>query len=94
MKIHSLPTSGGHILNDVIQFTHKGFLFGVPIYMANLDSDAPIIIGRWFWCDWALEIMEALFGMFCFIMCWINPYFEPMYPLLITGELDNGNNHN
>lgn len=70
--------------------THKGFLFGVPVYIADLDSEAPQIGARWSCIEWVLDLMESLFGCYCFVMCSINPEFEPMYPIKVTGEIENG----
>lgn len=68
--------------------THKGTLFGVPVLIADLETEAPQIAGRWFGCETALSIMENLFGFYCYVMCTINPDFEPMYPIKVTGEVE------
>jgi len=69
-------------------WTHKGLFLGiVPIFLADTFSDEPMLAGRGFVSDIMLDIVEALFGIFCILMSAVDPEFEAMFPIKITGEI-------
>lgn len=69
-------------------FTHYGwFLCIVPVYVGALDSAAPIVAERNWIPEWYLSAVEGVFGMFCFLASSVDPQFEPMYAIRITGEI-------
>lgn len=79
--------------------THKGTLFGVPIYLRfsqplvegdQYPDEAPIVWVR-HWClSPILTVMELLFGCAVFLRSMVDEDYEPMYPIKITGEYQNG----
>ncbi|QOF67329.1 hypothetical protein IFE17_09885 [Actinobacillus sp. GY-402] len=68
-------------------FTHKGKLFGVPVFIADLDSPAPEIIAGNFVPEWVLDIAEALYFTVEAYVERDNPEYEPGYKILVTEEL-------
>ncbi|RIX47444.1 MAG: hypothetical protein D3M94_07165 [Rhodocyclales bacterium GT-UBC] len=68
-------------------YTHKGWFLLCPIYLGDIDSDAPEVIPR----DWMLGILfaisEFLFACYVGAVELIKPDFEPMFPMVITGQL-------
>lgn len=70
--------------------THKGLMYGcVPVYL-NMDcGDCPEVEGRNLLCEIGLSIVEPLFGLFTYIMTALDPAYEPMYPIKITGETND-----
>lgn len=54
-----------------IEWTHKGMFMGfIPVYMSLIDfteESGPIIVGRWFWCNWLLAISEVFIRTISFL---------------------------
>lgn len=70
-----------------MQFTHKGWFLLCPIYIADLDTDAPFIHPRhWSLMAWML-VNEALLATFLFVRSMMDPDYEPLFPIKVTGEL-------
>lgn len=68
-------------------FTHKGWFGICPVYLADLESDAPLIDPRhWVLAPlmWASEVMYAVVFH---VRGFMDPEFEPVWPIRITGEL-------
>jgi len=69
--------------------THKGLFCGlVPVWLDMNQPECPGVEARGgilgeIW----LDIVEGMFGIFCYLATIANPEFEPMYPIRITGEL-------
>lgn len=68
--------------------THHGRFCGiVPI---RIDMRAPEDIALeakgGIFGEILLDVVEGLFGVFCSLMMAISKDFEPMFPILITGE--------
>lgn len=72
-----------------IQFTHKGWFGLCPIYLANVDSDAPYIEPRFMLTSWLISLSTFIYGSCIWFVSVINPAFEPAWPMLITDELAN-----
>ncbi|MBE2242453.1 MAG: hypothetical protein IAE86_06845 [Burkholderiaceae bacterium] len=70
-----------------LTLTHKGWFGVCPVYLADLDSDAPLVVER----HWALVplmlLSEACFGAL-FVLGSLFAGFEPAWPISVTGELD------
>lgn len=70
-----------------VRLTHKGWFGICPVYFANLDSDAPLVVER----HWSLLplmlLSESCFGI-VFALASLLTDFEPQWPLRVTGELD------
>ena len=69
------------------KYTHYGWFLGlVPVYLADVDSDAPVVVERNWVPEWYSWAAEALFGLFCWAASLVIPNFEPMFSMLVTGE--------
>lgn len=67
-------------------FTHRGWFCGlVPVYIGNLESEAPLLVERNGIPEWWHSFVEALFGTFVFVATMLAPDYEPMYPIIVTG---------
>lgn len=70
------------------KYSHYGWFVGlVPIYLGNINSEAPIVVER----NWVPECWftaaEALFGLFCWVSSMLSQDFEPAFPIVITGKI-------
>lgn len=66
-------------------YTHYGSIYGVPVYLGDLDDEAPSVIGAnrfWDWFIWAgwLQFVNFVLGLF-------NEGDTP-YAILVKGELE------
>lgn len=68
-------------------YTHKGWFGICPVYLAKIETDAPVVEPRWRFLGCLLVLSEAVFGLIIYIATAINPDYEPAWPLLITGQL-------
>ncbi|MDY4480280.1 MAG: hypothetical protein SPE33_09670 [[Pasteurella] aerogenes] len=71
-------------------YDHKGTLFGIPVFIGDLESDAPRIITGNFIPDWVLDVAESLYFM---IEGWVkssDECYEPCYKIYITECLTDG----
>jgi hypothetical protein len=76
-------------MNNVASFnkTHKGLFYGfVPVYLDMTTPDCPGVTGRNVLCEWLLDSGHAIFSFACTCMYLIDPDFEPMFWIKITGE--------
>ncbi|MGX2974476.1 hypothetical protein ACWIUH_05770 [Ursidibacter arcticus] len=65
-------------------FTHYGSLWGVPIYIGDLDSGAPITMTANFIPEWVLTVADwIIFTMHDLL----NPYEDLQFAIKIKGEL-------
>ena len=70
------------------KYSHYGWFAGlVPIYLGDIDSDAPVIAERNWVPEWYFLVVEILFGLLCWVSSILFPSFEPAFPMLITGEI-------
>ncbi len=69
------------------KFTHKGWFMLCPIKIAEPDSGAPMVAARWWFLEWWLSINEAFQASQIRVLTLIDPDYEPMWMLRITGEL-------
>lgn len=69
------------------KFTHKGWFLWCPVYIADLDSEAPVLQERhWSLMPW-FAINEALLCLCIFVRSTMDPEWEPMWPIKVTGEM-------
>ena len=72
--------------------THKGLMFGVvPVYLDMTDEHAPGVEVRWGWLEPLLDICEGVFSVCVYLRQLVDPFYEPMFPILITGEAKSEN---
>lgn len=66
--------------------THKGWLLFCPIYM-NLDNgETPVIWARVGWIEPLMGISAWVQQQFMMTMSYLNPDYEPMFAIRVTGE--------
>jgi len=76
------------MMDDEPNWTHKGlFLSFIPVLVADIECADPVMTGRWFWADWLFYIAEPPFNLFLMVMSFMNPDFEPSFPVRITGTI-------
>ena len=69
---------------------HHGKMFGLPVYLDMSDPECPAVVGKHWIFDALLDnVMEPLFGMFCWTMTFFNPEWEPMYPLQVGPKVED-----
>ncbi len=69
------------------RLTHYGWFMACPIYIGGVESQSPLIEQRWWVPEWWFWLNEYAFGTLCMIRSTLDPLFEPIYPILITGEI-------
>lgn len=67
--------------------THKGWLGICPIYLSGLDDEGPVVEPRWRALAWLLPLSETIYGLCFALMQRIDPSYEPMWPVRVTGRL-------
>ena len=66
---------------------HKGWFLLCPVYFGDIDSEAPVVEPRWACVRWLESVSVALFDAAVSVRMCLDPYFEPSFPLLVTGRL-------
>jgi hypothetical protein len=69
------------------RYSHYGWFFMCPVYIGNLESEAPFVDARLRCLEWWHDVNLFIFGICVLIMEAINPEYEPMFPLRLTGEI-------
>lgn len=59
--------------------THAGWFWCCPIYMANVDDEAPLVWARWWAAEPLFWIAEQLESIRIFVWSVIDPTIEPMF---------------
>jgi len=57
------------------------------VYFGQLDSPAPVVEPRWACVRWLEDVSLALFDAVVSVRMCLDPYFEPSFPLFVTGKL-------
>lgn len=73
-------------MSTSVQLTHKGWFGICPVYLANLDSAAPLVVERHWVLLPLMLLSECCFGL-VFVLGSFLAGFEPAWPLRVTGEL-------
>jgi hypothetical protein len=68
-------------------YTHKGWFGLCPVHLGNLEDDAPNIDPRHPMLSPLMDLSEVLFGLMFQIAHAMNPSYEPLFPLRVTGQL-------
>lgn len=68
-------------------YTHKGWFCLCPIYIANLETGEPTLEARRWVPEWWFTCNEIAFGLVVQVTMTFKPDFEPLFPILVTGEL-------
>lgn len=70
------------------KLTHKGWFLLCPVYLADINTDGPYVEERRFIPVWWFSFSACLVDVFLSIA--VQMGYEPLYPILITGELNPG----
>ena len=68
--------------------THVGWFLLCPVLLANVETDCPYLETRRFIPDWWFTANREVVDAFLFITDMMG--FDCAYPILITGELSEG----
>lgn len=68
--------------------THKGWFLLCPVLLADIDTDCPYMETRRFIPEWWFKVNASIVDCLLFVAEMMN--YEPMYPILITGEVKRG----
>ena len=72
---------------EKVTFTHYGKFGLCPVLFANIDSEAPVVDPRYWWLEPFLLLNEFFMGLYFELRMRKDPSYEPMFPLLVKGEL-------
>lgn len=72
-------------------YTHYGYITGIPCYIRSIDSEAPEVVGRNLLFDFIINYIttpitygvDALLTLICYD-------YEPLFRIKITGEIKKG----
>jgi len=70
-----------------VRFTHKGWFMCCPVKVADPFGEAPVLAARWWWLDPWFIVNEALQGLLINVVSLVDPDYEPMWMIRLTGEL-------
>lgn len=69
-------------------YDHYGRMFGlVPVYIGDAEGPSPRVCVRNWWPEWLLDVGEAIFGACVWVKTAMDPEYEPMYPIVLTGKI-------
>jgi len=71
-----------------MKFTHKGWFGFCPVYLANLETDSPVVHERHKFLLPLFILSELFFGGYFFIRTSLQPDFIPEWPITVTGEIN------
>lgn len=70
------------------RFTHYGWFCGVvPVYLGNLDGEAPLVAERNGIPEWVLSLATALFSTFVQVAATVAPDRDIQIPLVVAGPI-------
>lgn len=72
-----------------INFTHYGRFGLCPVIFADLESGAPYIEARYWWLEPFFTLNEFFMSIWFDMQIAKDPAYEPMFPLLVKGELQS-----
>jgi len=76
-------------MTDEIEWTHHGLFCGIVPVRANLDDPEEAVLEERHWAFIPLFwVVDGAFSAFLVVQSWIDPEFDPAYPLKITRVLD------
>lgn len=76
-----LPKSKKKLLSE--GYTHYGKLWGIPIYVGDIDSEAPVIQTANFIPQWVLDVGDYICLTMLSYKYRDDPSFEPGFPIYI-----------
>ncbi|MFY2033724.1 hypothetical protein ACOTDT_16425 [Achromobacter xylosoxidans] len=70
------------------RFTHYGWFCGVvPVYLGDLEGEAPLVAERNGIPEWVLSLASALFGAIIKVAAAVAPDYVFQVPLVVTGPI-------
>lgn len=72
---------------NTITYTHKGWFGVCPIYLGDIEGDCNVT-ARHDLLEWLMDVSEVICDVVISIKSAINPDYEPMWPMCVTGECD------
>ncbi|MFC5525240.1 hypothetical protein ACFPPA_05735 [Rhodanobacter ginsengisoli] len=71
------------------RFTHRGWFAFCPVYLAEEGADGMLVSERNGVPAWVMGAAEAFMGVAIFLLCAINPRYEPQWGFIVTGEIEH-----
>jgi hypothetical protein len=70
-----------------VTMTHKGWFGLCPIYLNDVGTDCPTLEPRFRYTGWLLSLSTSVYGALFRVATAVDPYYQPLWPIHITGEL-------
>lgn len=71
------------------KYTHRGLLCGIcPVYIGDARSQSPALVERNWVPGWWFDLTQGLFAIYAALQEAVDPAFEPEFPIVITGKID------
>jgi hypothetical protein len=78
---------------DKIEFpvllTHRGFFGFCPVYFAQVESEAPMIVERHPWLAPLNWLSGEVQRIWIWLRCFFDRDYEPEWALIVMGELED-----
>lgn len=76
-------------MRSTVTYTHKGWFGVCPVYLADIDNygGGPTVDARHGTLEWLMDLSEAVFGSYFHIRTTFDAEYQPMWPIVVTGEL-------
>lgn len=71
-----------------VSYTHKGWMGLCPVYLADPYGPNPRVDARHAWLEWLHDLSLGIFRFLMQIRLRQDPNYEPLWPLVLTGELN------
>lgn len=69
--------------------TNHGWLLCVPVWLDMTDEESPGVEAKGgFVGDIALTVMESFYSLFVLLYSWMNPFWEPVWPIIVGAEVE------
>lgn len=69
------------------KYTHYGWFAGCPVYLADIGSASATMVERNWIPGWWLSFVTDAFGCCIYVRSFLDPDYEPMFPIAISGEI-------
>lgn len=71
---------------NTVTYTHKGWFGVCPIYLGDIEGDCNVT-ARHDALGWLMDLSQFVIEFAIYVKTLINPNYEPMFPMCVTGEL-------
>ena len=69
------------------KWTHKGWFLFCPVYLAEIESDAPVVGARHWVFDPLFWLAERFAEVSIFLTTAVKPEWEPVFAFRVTGDV-------